>query len=126
MSTRATPPVFLNLLQIRLPVAGVGSILHRITGFALVLLLPCLLWLLQVSLRDPTGFDQARALLGGGLGQTLLLLILWGFSHHLLMGLRHLLLDLHIGLQRPDYRYSAWAVMLAAPLLALMLWWIAP
>jgi succinate dehydrogenase / fumarate reductase, cytochrome b subunit len=114
-------PFFLNLLVIRLPVAGFMSILHRVTGVLLVLAIPGLLWLLQHSLASPAGFAETRAWLGCALGKIGLFLLLWALSHHLLAGLRYLLLDLDLGIHRPAYRYSAWLVLLAAPPLALLL-----
>ena len=61
-------PVFLNLLRIRQPVTAVLSILHRITGVLMVLLLPGLIYLLDLSLRGPAQFDQVAELFAHGLG----------------------------------------------------------
>jgi succinate dehydrogenase / fumarate reductase cytochrome b subunit len=47
--------------------------------------------------------------------------MLWGLLHHLLAGVRYLLLDIHIGIDKPWYRYTAWAVLVAAPVMALIL-----
>ncbi|MDQ7015195.1 MAG: succinate dehydrogenase, cytochrome b556 subunit, partial [Gammaproteobacteria bacterium] len=46
---------------------------------------------------------------------------LWGLMHHLLAGVRYLLIDLELGVDKPRYQQSAWAVLFAAPILALLL-----
>jgi len=125
MYTNKTRPVFLNLFQIRLPVGGVLSILHRVTGILLVLALPGLLLLLQQSLGSPQDYDDASAWLGTRPGRLAVLVLLIIFFQHLLSGLRHLLLDIHIGLTRTGARASAWAVFVASALLAgLMTIWL--
>jgi succinate dehydrogenase / fumarate reductase, cytochrome b subunit len=124
-----TRPVFLNLLQIRLPPAALASILHRLSGVVLVLALPMILWLLQGSLEGPEGFRQAQDLLAGYAGRGVLLLLLWLWLHHLFAGIRFLLLDCDLGVERNAARRSARLVMGLAPLVALLvfvLWGMAP
>ncbi len=117
----AKRPVFLNLLRIHLPVAGVMSIAHRVSGVALFLALPCASWLLATSLSGPSGWRSIQRLFESWPGRVLLIIALWALLHHLFAGVRYLLLDLDIGIQRPRYRYSAWAVLVCAPLAALAL-----
>jgi len=114
-------PVYLNLLQIRLPVAGIMSIVHRITGLLMFIATPFLIYLLDLSLSSTPGFARAGHIIHTGLGMLVLFGLLWGLLHHLYAGLRYLLLDVHIGIERPWYRYSAWAVLVAAPVSALLL-----
>ncbi len=114
-------PVFLNLLQIRLPAPGIASILHRISGVLLFLAIPVSLWLLQASLSGAARFDQVVERLHHPLAMLLVLALLWALAHHLLAGIRFLLLDLDIGLERRAAARSAWLVMAGAPLLALAL-----
>lgn len=116
-----TRPVFLNLLQIRLPVAGVLSIAHRASGVILFLALPFLVGLLELALSGEAGFGRAAALLQGAGGWVLRFLLLWALLHHLLAGIRYLLIDADLGVQAPRYRQSAWLVLVGAPLLALLL-----
>jgi len=113
-------PFFLNLLLIKLPVAGYMSIIHRASGVWMVLAIPCLLWLLQHSLSGPAGFTEIRAWLNSWIGFTGMFLLFWMLIHHLLAGIRYLLLDIDIGIDRPAYQYSAGFVILAAPPLALL------
>ncbi len=116
-----TRPVFLDLFRIHLPVAGILSIAHRISGVILFLALPFLVGLLELALSGEAGFTRAAALLQGGAGRVLRFLLLWALLHHLLAGIRYLLLDADLGVQAPHYRRSAWLVLAAAPLLALLL-----
>lgn len=114
-------PVYLNLLQIRLPIAGIMSIVHRITGVLMFLATPFLILLLDLSLSTPDGFARAGELIHSGLGMLLLFGMLWGLMHHLLAGIRYLLLDIHVGVEKPHYRHTAWVVLVGSPVLALLL-----
>lgn len=114
-------PVYLNLLQIRLPVAGVLSILHRVTGVLLVLMIPLLLTGLQRSLEEPQYFDQLRLTLGSLPGKIVAGAVLWMLAQHFYSGIRHLLLDLDIGIERRAARRSAWLAFAAAGLTVLFL-----
>lgn len=114
-------PVFLNLFKIRLPMAGVMSIIHRATGVLMVLVIPLLIYLLDLSLSGPDGFVHAKGIFAGGLVKLILFLFLWGLMHHFLAGIRYLLIDIDIGVEKPLFRQTAWAVTLAAPVLALLL-----
>lgn len=120
MRTTENRPRFLNLLQIRMPIGAVASIAHRISGVLLFLILPAAVFLLEISVRSPEGFTQARAILRAPLGQVLGLVLAWALLHHLLAGIRFLLLDLEIGIERKQARMSAWLVNLGAPLLLLL------
>ena len=117
---QATRPVYLNLLKIRLPVAGVMSILHRASGLLMFLLIPVLLYTLDQSLKSADSFAAVATLFHGG-ARWLLVPAIWALCHHLLAGIRFLLLDLDIGLERATMRASAWFVNIAAALLTLAL-----
>lgn len=114
-------PVFLNLFKIRLPMAGIMSIIHRVTGVVMVLAIPLLIYLLDLSLSGPEGFVDAKGLFASGFVKLILFLFLWGLMHHFLAGIRYLLIDIDIGVEKPLFRQTAWAVTLAAPVLALIL-----
>ena len=90
-------PVNLNLWTIAFPLPAIISILHRISGVILFVLMPLLLWLLASSLRDASSFAQSAAFLA----QPLVKLVIWGLLvalfYHLVAGIRHLLMDGHIG-----------------------------
>ena len=121
MQQAKSRPVFLNLMQIRLPVAGIMSIIHRATGVVMVIAIPLLIYLFDRSLAGEAGFAAAAALFGNGLVKLLLFLFLWGLMHHLLAGIRYLLIDIDVGVDKPLFRQTAWAVIGAAPVLALIL-----
>lgn len=118
-------PVHLNLFVIRLPVTGVVSIVHRLTGVLLVLVFPFFLYLLQESLRDPAGFENVRELLRRPTWRVLSLLALWLVAQHFFSGLRHLLLDVEIGMERVQARLSAWLVFAASLLTVVAVGWLA-
>ncbi|MCG7896856.1 MAG: succinate dehydrogenase, cytochrome b556 subunit [Candidatus Thiodiazotropha weberae] len=114
-------PVFLNLFKIRLPMAGIMSIIHRATGVVMVLSIPLLIYLFDLSLSGVDGFAAAKAILGMGLVKLILFLMLWALMHHLLAGIRYLLIDIDIGVEKPLFRQTALAVTVAAPVVALIL-----
>jgi succinate dehydrogenase / fumarate reductase cytochrome b subunit len=114
-------PVFLDLGKIRLPIAGIMSIIHRVTGVVMVLAIPLLIYLLDLSLSGSEGFAVAKGLFDSALVKIILFLFLWGLMHHFLAGIRYLLIDIDIGVEKPLFRQTAWAVTLVAPVLALML-----
>ncbi|MDR3394069.1 MAG: succinate dehydrogenase, cytochrome b556 subunit [Parasulfuritortus sp.] len=114
---RPTRPFYLNLIQIRLPIGGFVSILHRASGAALSLVVPALLYVLMLSLRSEADFAQIRNLAGGVLGALVGLGLVWALIHHFLAGLRHLGFDIGWGESKLRARMTAWIVLFAALLL---------
>lgn len=98
-SIRSMPkrPKYLNLFQIRLPLPGVMSIMHRVSGAVLFLALPLLLWWLQQSLTSPATFTTLQATFSHGFIKLVLIGLVWGYLHHLCVGVRHLMLDIDYG-----------------------------
>lgn len=113
-------PVFLNLLRIRQPPPAVLSIGHRISGVLMVLLLPLVIYLFDLSLRNPDSFARVTSWFGGVAGKVLLVALAWMLAHHLLAGVRFLLLDIHWGVERSSARRSAWVVNVLGMLIALV------
>ncbi|MGV6827502.1 MAG: succinate dehydrogenase, cytochrome b556 subunit [bacterium] len=111
----------LNLLQIRLPPAGWLSILHRVSGVFLFLAIPWLIYLLDLSLGSGEDFVHATELLQSPLGSAVILVLMWALCHHLLAGIRYLLMDIDVGVDAPIYTNSAWAVLILSPALAVLL-----
>ena len=109
-----------DLIRYRLPVPGVLSILHRISGALMFLLLPWTLWLLDLSLRSALGYQQLRQVADGWVVKTVLALLAWALLHHLAAGIRFLLLDMDLGVDRAAARGSAWIVLAVS--LPLALW----
>lgn len=104
-------PVFLDLTRIHQPVMAVMSIAHRIAGVVLFLAIPAAVYLLDLSLRTPQGYDDVLGLLQHGAVKLLLALLLWAFSHHLFAGIRYLLIDIDVGVDLEMGRRSAMAAM---------------
>jgi succinate dehydrogenase / fumarate reductase cytochrome b subunit len=123
----AKRPVYRNIhvtqiLGYRLPVAGIVSILHRISGALLFLAgLPLVLWLFQESLISELGFDRFLAVVAHPAVKLVLLAMAWAFCHHLVAGIRYLLLDNHVGLEREAAANSAKLVIVVSLALTLAL-----
>ena len=119
-------PKHLDLVRIRLPLAGVVSIMHRVSGAVLFLFIPLLLWLLQRSLASPQTFDAFRSAVSHPLLKMTLLGLLWAYLHHLCAGVRHLALDLDYGTELGAARVSSVIVLVVSIGLTLiagaMLW----
>ena len=120
MTTRTNRPVYLNLLQIKLPLQGIASIGHRISGVLLILTIPFAAYVFGESLSGPEGYARAAALLDRGLVKLILFFLLWGLLHHLFAGIRYLLLDINIGTDKDSARKSAVGVMIGAAIVAIV------
>ncbi len=105
-----------------MPITALASIAHRLTGLLLVVLIPVMLYLFDLSLRGPAGFEQVTGWLQLEPARLLLLVPIWALTHHLLAGLRFLLIDIGIGIDLPAARNSAWLVSVGAPLLAILVY----
>lgn len=99
-----------QIVGYRLPAAGLVSIMHRLSGAALFLLLPLILWLFDQSLISELSFARLVEFIGHWYVKLLLLALIWAFLHHLVAGIRYLLLDLHIGVDKDAATRSALGV----------------
>ena len=115
-------PVFLDLRKIHMPLAARVSILHRLTGLLLIVSVPVLLGLLERSLSGETGFESVGTVFDSFPGGLLLFVFLWAFFHHLCAGIRYLLIDIDIGVDRQAMVPGARAVLVAGLVLALVVW----
>ena len=109
----------------RLPVGAYASILHRITGLLLIVLIGLGLGLLKTSLQNASGFHAVSAFLTQPSARLFGPLAVWVAAQHLYGGLRHLSLDVHQGFGRNSSRRSAALVMALAvgtAFLAILLW----
>lgn len=114
-------PKFLNLMEIKLPLPGVASILHRISGVGLFLMLPLLIWMLDLSLKSADTYNTLVAVTSHPLLKLLLIGLLWAFLHHFCMGIRILLIDIHVGVEKAAARKSTVAVLAVSLILTLIL-----
>jgi succinate dehydrogenase / fumarate reductase, cytochrome b subunit len=115
-------PKYLDLTKIRLPLPGIVSILHRVSGAALFLIgIPFLLWVLSCSLADQQGYDNWRDTFNHPLVKLIVIGFLWAYLHHFFAGLRFLMLDLHKGISLPAARASSKLVLIVSLALTLIL-----
>ncbi|MFZ6813235.1 succinate dehydrogenase, cytochrome b556 subunit [Undibacterium sp. Rencai35W] len=105
----------------RLPLAGFVSILHRASGMLMFLLMPFILYLLDKSLTSELSFAVLKNFTSGVFVKLIILAISWAYLHHFCAGIRHLFMDLHIGLNKDSARKSAVGVLaISLPLTALV------
>lgn len=115
-------PKHLNLFKIRQPLPAVVSILHRISGALLFFPgIPLLLCSLQMLLESQQSFVALQDYLRSPVTKLMLLLPLWFFLHHLCAGIRHLALDLHIGITLTQARIGSMLVVVAGILLTVLI-----
>jgi succinate dehydrogenase / fumarate reductase cytochrome b subunit len=100
-----TRPIYRNIhvtqiVSYRLPPAGIVSILHRISGLVLFLLLPFSVWMLDSSLTSEISYDSfTNVFTAGAAGlpawfvKLVVLGLLWAYLHHFIAGVRHLWMD---------------------------------
>ncbi len=115
-------PKNLDLTTIQLPLPGKVSILHRVSGAGMFICFPLLLWLFSASLNSPESFATFKSVAGMLPVKVVLAGLLWAFVHHFCAGIRFLLLDLHIGIEKEEARKSAVAVLAVSIPLTLILW----
>jgi succinate dehydrogenase / fumarate reductase cytochrome b subunit len=114
-------PKYLNLIEIKLPLPAVISILHRVSGVLLFFPgIPILLYSLQMMLDSPQSHDEFHTVLARLPVKSVLVLFLWFFMHHLCAGIRYLALDLHYGIELEQARMSSRLVLVAGVILTLL------
>ncbi len=112
----------------RLPAAGWVSILHRVSGALLFVLLPFIIWMFDVSVSSEISFERFRSAFNAGLGwlpgglvRLAALALIWAYLHHLIAGLRHLYLDVDHDVGKAFGRTSAIATLVLSLVLTLAL-----
>lgn len=113
-------PVYLNLFKIRLPVAGMVSLAHRASGILMFLAMPFMVYLLDLSVRSSEGFEQAIATIQQPMVMTAGIIFVWALAHHLFAGIRFLLLDADICIEKRPATVTAWIVMVLAVVTVLL------
>lgn len=101
----------------RMTLAAIVSILHRISGFIMFAALPVILYMLQQSLLSEDTFKYFSGILSYPLSKLVLLGLLWAYYHHFCAGVRHLCMDVHIGIEKQSSRQSAATVLVISLLL---------
>lgn len=109
-----------QLVNYRLPLAGLVSILHRISGFLMFLLLPFVLYMLERSITSEISFDYLRGFASNWFVKLIILALSWAYLHHFAAGVRHLFMDMHVGLSKEGSRHSAASVLAISLFLTLL------
>ncbi len=133
-SARQKRPEFRNIHALkdlptyRLPPAGWVSILHRISGAIMFLLLPFIIWMFDVSVSSEISFIKFKSafefgMLGlpGVIWKLLALAIIWAYVHHLIAGLRHLWMDARHAVSKEFGKSSAIFTLTLGSLITLAL-----
>jgi succinate dehydrogenase / fumarate reductase cytochrome b subunit len=118
-----------DLPSYRLPAAGWVSILHRVSGVLMFLLMPFIIWMFDTSLSSEFSFARFRAAFNVGLGifpgfliKLVALALIWAYLHHLIAGVRHLWMDVsHAAVSKEFGRTSALVTLVSSILLTLVL-----
>ena len=103
-----------QLIKYQLPWPGKISILHRVSGAILFLMLPFILYLFDQSLTSELSYRKFQALTDSFFVKLICLGLIWGFLHHFCAGIRYLLLDLEIGVEKADAYRSAMIVLMVS------------
>ena len=94
VKVKKSRPVNLDLQTMRFPLTAIASILHRVSGVITFVAVAILLWLLNLSLSSPKGFTSAVSITDSGLVTLMLWGILTALFYHIVLGVRHLLMDM--------------------------------
>ena len=120
----ATRPIYLNLFRLHLPITGWVSILHRLSGALLFLLLPLMVWVFALALSNEAGFARVTAYLATPFAKLLMLVAVAGLAQHFFAGLRHLAMDAHWAVSLKHARLSSLIVFLATGAVVLRAAWV--
>ncbi|MDO9360819.1 MAG: succinate dehydrogenase, cytochrome b556 subunit [Polaromonas sp.] len=140
MSELATPPrpprrqfrninLVKDLPTYRLPPAGIVSILHRVSGLIMFLLMPFIIWMFDTSISSEISFARFKAAFNSGLGfvpgvliKLVALALIWAYLHHFIAGLRHLWMDVsHAAVTKEFGKTSALATLVLSIALTVIL-----
>lgn len=129
-TTRQRPGTMrlIDAFQYRLPLAGVVSILHRVSGVAMFVLLPFIVWLFDVSLSSEISYAEFTSIFVAGVGvvpgwffKLVALALIWSYLHHFMAGVRHLWMDATHAVGLEFGRQSAVFTLVASLLLTFVL-----
>jgi succinate dehydrogenase / fumarate reductase cytochrome b subunit len=132
--TRPQRPEFRNIHALkdlpsyRLPLAGIVSILHRVSGALMFLLLPFIIWMFDTSVSSEYSYARFSALFSVGLGfvpgwffKLVALALIWAYLHHIIAGLRHLWMDVAHAVSKEFGRISALVTLVLSIALTVVL-----
>jgi succinate dehydrogenase / fumarate reductase cytochrome b subunit len=117
-----------DALQYRLPLAGLVSILHRVSGVIMFVLLPFIIWMFDTSLSSEISFARFTSVFAHGVGyapgwffKLVALALIWSYLHHLIAGVRHLWMDATHAVSLEFGRQSAIFTLAVSVVLTLLL-----
>ena len=126
-------PVYRNIhvsqiVAYRLPPAGIVSILHRVSGALMFLLLPLFIWMFDTSLSSEVSYERFTAAFVTGIGplpgvlvKLMVLALIWAYLHHLIAGVRHLWMDMTHSVTKEQGHSSALVTLVSSVVLTLAL-----
>jgi succinate dehydrogenase / fumarate reductase cytochrome b subunit len=129
-TTRQRPGTMrlINAVEYRLPLAGVVSILHRVSGVMIFALLPFIVWLLDVSLTSEVSYERFSSAFIAGIGflpgwfiKLVVLGLIWSYLHHFIAGVRHLWMDMTHSVTKEQGRSSAVLTLVSSVVLTVAL-----
>lgn len=117
-----------DAVKYRLPLAGVVSILHRVSGMLMFALLPLIVWFFDTSLSSEISFERFAGAFVSGIGwvpgwliKIVSLALIWSYLHHFIAGVRHLWMDMTHSVTKEQGRSSAVITLAASAVLTLAL-----
>ena len=117
-----------DALQYRLPVAGLVSILHRVSGVLMFVLLPFIVWMFDKSVSSEISYDSFTSAFVAGIGfvpafvvKLVVLALVWAYLHHAVAGIRHLWMDATHSVSKQQGRSSAIATLVISLVLTVAL-----
>lgn len=124
--SETTRPQFRNIhvtdiVRYRMPLSAITSILHRISGGLIFLLLPFVLYLFEKSLASVDAYDEFHGFVSHWCVKSVLVLLIWAYLHHFCAGIRHLIMDTHISLDKISARRTAATVLVVSVTLAVLI-----
>ncbi len=120
--------IFSDVRTYRLPAAGLVSILHRVSGAIMFVLLPFIIWMFDKSLSSEISYGQFTSAFSAGLGfvpgwgvKLVALVLIWAYLHHFIAGVRHLWMDMTHSVSKEQGRSSAVVTLVGSALLTVAL-----
>ncbi|MBP6765747.1 MAG: succinate dehydrogenase, cytochrome b556 subunit [Rubrivivax sp.] len=117
-----------DAVKYRLPLAGVVSILHRVSGLLMFGLLPLIVWFFDTSLSSEISFERFAGAFVSGIGwvpgwliKLVTLALIWSYLHHFIAGVRHLWMDMTHSVTKEQGRSSAVVTLAASVVLTVAL-----
>ncbi|WP_092401970.1 MULTISPECIES: succinate dehydrogenase, cytochrome b556 subunit [Candidatus Ichthyocystis] len=109
-----------DIVNYRLPIPGLVSILHRVSGAFLFILIPAILKFLEMTISSPISFESVTNFSNKTFVRVVIIVLFWSFVHHIFAGIRFLALDFHWCVEKSDARLTSALVFILAIILTLL------